>query len=108
MSLDIALSVFGVTATALLLGFLGSGVFARANAGRTGAADVSSGPDASARVTVLPVLGVAVAFLGSCLRLVDPALIDPLWLQYLVLAGVPAAVGFGAGRMVVGRTSTEE
>jgi hypothetical protein len=46
--------------------------------------------------------------LESCLRLIDPPAIAPLWLQYLLLAALPALGGYGARRVLATRLSSAE
>ncbi|WEO76456.1 hypothetical protein BJQ94_13920 [Cryobacterium sp. SO2] len=117
MSLDMALSVFGIVATALLLGFIGGGIHERARAEEIVALGVSAegvsaeGVSVEPETTVRPripvlTIGLIVMFLGCCLRLVDPSVIAPLWLQYLLLAGLPASAGYGARRMLAARLSS--
>ena len=107
MNFDIALSVFGIVATALLLGFIGGGLHERARTDEPAAEGVPAEPETTVRprVTLLTV-GLIVMFLCSCLRLIEPSAIAPLWLQYLLLAGLPALAGYTARRVLATRLSS--
>lgn len=67
---------------------------------------VSGGPSWSAvlRGTMLKMLFLIV---GLSLILIEPAAISPHWLQYTLLIGLPAGLGFLSCRLIVDRWSRQ-
>lgn len=78
------LAAIGIVVSTFLLGFFIAGLH-------------ETGPESdnesatSVALTALVMLFVAVC---TAFILVEPALINPLWLQYTLMAGVPLAVGY--------------
>ncbi|KFF58727.1 hypothetical protein JF66_16455 [Cryobacterium sp. MLB-32] len=106
MTFWVALSILGVIAAALLLGFITGGLHERQRDDEASSAldSESTAPRPLLGVTV----GLVVVLIGSSLQLVDPSVFSPLWLQYLLLAVFPGLIGYGARRLLAARLSAQE
>lgn len=63
------------------------------------------GSDSSQGLSLLSMTFIAVC---TSLILVEPALIRPLWLQYVLLAGLPFVIGYVLRRVSARRSTGEE
>lgn len=82
------LAAIGLVGSTFLLGFFFAGLH------ETGAESESTSA-ASVAFTALVMFFVAVC---TAFILVEPALIKPLWLQYMLMAGAPLVVGYAMRR----------
>lgn len=96
MAFVTVLAVIGLVVSAFLVGFTVAGLHEQA------IDDDGSGADIGARMRG-PLLRQGVVLVGTALILVDPVVIEPLWLQYLLLVAVPMALGYVARRVLANR-----
>lgn len=78
------LAAIGIVVSTFLFGFFVAGLH-------------ETGPDSdneSAKSVALTALVMLFAAVCTAFILVNPALINPLWLQYTLMAGVPVVVGY--------------
>lgn len=98
MGFMIFLAVFGLMASTALLGFTVGGFHE---------IDRETGKKSegfSAAVTV------ALLFVAVCCSfiIVDPAVISPLWLQYVTFAAAPAVIGYSARLLLAQKLSNSQ